>query len=241
MVDKDKIPRHVAIIMDGNGRWAKEKGLSRISGHKEGINRIREIIKAADEVGVSVLTLFAFSAENWSRPKKEINVLMHYLEDFLVREVRELHKNNIKFRVIGRDQPLPKHIQKKIKEAQARTAGNTGLVLVLAINYGSRQEITDAVKKIADLVVNGELTVDEINEEMIALSLYTRDFPDPDLLIRTSGEIRISNFLLWQLSYSELYFPKKYWPDFKKDDFYRAISEYNMRQRRFGNIEAERG
>ncbi len=237
MADKENIPRHIAIIMDGNGRWAKEKGLSRTSGHKEGINRIKEIIRAADEFGVKFLTLFAFSAENWSRPRNEISILMRYLDDFLVREVAAMHKKNIRFRVIGRDEPLPKRTQRRIQEAQKKTALNTGLTLVLALNYGARQEIVDAVKQISGLVAQGKVSVSQIDEDIIKSALYTFDIPDPDLLIRTSGEVRISNFLLWQLSYAELYFPKKYWPDFKKDDLLYAIKEYNMRQRRFGNIE----
>ena len=237
MSDKNSsIPRHVAIIMDGNGRWAQEKGLSRTAGHKEGINRVKEIIKAASESGIEVLTLFAFSTENWSRPKKEIDMLMRYLDNFLGKEIDSLHKNNIKFRVIGRDEPLPKNIQFRIREAQAKTADNTGLVLVLALNYGARQEITDAVRNISSAVSKGQLNPDNINEDTIKGALYTAGLPDPDLFIRTSGELRISNFLLWQLSYAELCFPKKYWPDFKKDDFLRAVKEYGVRQRRFGKV-----
>ena len=238
MLDDAGIPKHVAIIMDGNGRWAKERGLSRTFGHKEGINRIKEIIKAAQDNGIEILTLFAFSTENWSRPKKEINILMRYLDDFLVRQIKDLDRNNIRFRVIGRSEPLPENIQFKIKQAEDKTKDNTGLILVLALNYGSRQEIVDGIKKAVASVVRGERKIDDIDEGSFGGFLYTRGFPDPDLLIRTSGEVRISNFLLWQLSYAELYFAKKYWPDFKTADFERAIKEYKLRRRRFGNIEA---
>lgn len=236
MPQETNIPRHIAIIMDGNGRWAIEKGLSRTAGHKEGTKRIREIIKAADEFGVRVLTLFAFSTENWNRPKKEIDILMRYLDGFLDREAIELHENNMRLLIIGRDDPLPKYIQEKIRKVQAKTKDNTGLTLVLALNYGARQEIVDAFKKIIPLVARGEIALESIDENIISKFLYTYGLPEPDLLIRTSGEMRLSNFLLWQLSYAEMYFPKKYWPDFMKEDLERAIKEYKSRNRRFGGI-----
>ncbi|RJP29724.1 MAG: isoprenyl transferase [Candidatus Omnitrophota bacterium] len=236
MPQEINIPRHIAIIMDGNGRWATEKGLSRTAGHKEGTKRIREVIKAADEFGVRVLTLFAFSTENWNRPKKEIEILMRYLDSFLDHEAIELHENNMRLLIIGRDEPLPQYIQDKIRKVQAKTKDNTGLTLVLALNYGARQELVDAFKKIIPLVTRGEIALESVDENIIAKFLYTYGLPDPDLLIRTSGEMRLSNFLLWQLSYAEMYFPKKYWPDFTRDDLEKAIKEYKSRSRRFGGI-----
>lgn len=239
MTRVNNIPQHVAIIMDGNGRWAKERGLPRIAGHRQGAQQVKEIVRAASELAIKVLTLFVFSSENWSRPKKEINTLMRYLNDYLDKEINNLHKNNIRFKVIGRKHPLPQNLLAKIKEAEIKTQNNDGMVLVLALNYGSRQEITDAAKKIVEAALRKELNLDSLDEETFSSYLYTHDLPDPDLLIRTSGEIRISNFLLWQLSYAELYFPKIYWPDFKRKDFIRAIKEYQKRQRRYGNIATE--
>ncbi len=236
MPDKENIPQHIAIIMDGNGRWAKEKRLPRTAGHREGVNRVKEIIKAAREAGVKVLTLFAFSAENWKRPKKEIDMLMRYLDNFLKTQAQELHKNNIRFKAIGQDEPLPQAIQNKIREVENKTRNNTGLTLVLALNYGSRQEIVDAAKKISDSILRGELKTENLDEDKFRDYLYTKELPDPDLLIRTSGEMRLSNFLLWQASYTEFYFPKKYWPDFGPQDLKAAIREYKRRQRKFGGI-----
>lgn len=233
------IPNHIAIIMDGNGRWAKDRGLPRTAGHKAGIDRIKEIIKAADELGVKVLTFFAFSTENWSRPKKEVDMLMRSLGNFLEKEAADLVKDNIRFRVIGRDNPMPAALQDKIREVEDMTSSNTGLTVVLAVNYGARQEIVDAARKIVASALKAQLGADEIDEDKFRRFLYAPDLADPDLLIRTSGELRISNFLLWQLSYAELYFPAKYWPDFKKKDLELAIAEYNNRQRRFGNISAQ--
>ena len=237
MIDKNNIPRHIAIIMDGNGRWAQEHGFKRTAGHREGIKRVREIIKACAELRVKVLTLFAFSTENWLRPKKEINVLMRYLGNFLEKEVKELHKKGMRFMVIGSKEPLPKNIQVKIKEAQKKTADNTGLTLVLALNYGSRQEIVDAARRFASSVSRGEEKAEALDAGKFGRYLYTAGLPDPDLLIRTSGEMRISNFLLWQLSYAELYFTKKYWPQFLRQDLEEAILEFQNRERRFGGID----
>ncbi len=231
------IPRHIAIVMDGNGRWAKEKGLPRAAGHKKGAEQVEVIIKAASDLGVKVLTLYAFSAENWSRPKHEIDILMRLLSNFLANKVKQLNRNNVRFKVIGRKNPLPDYLIKKIAEVEEKTAGNSGLLLVLALNYGSRQEITDAVLRFWDLAVKGKVMPQDLNEEAFGEYLYTAGIPDPDLFIRTSGEMRISNFLLWQLSYAELYFPAKYWPDFGKQDLEDAIDEYNKRERRFGTIE----
>lgn len=236
MIDKNNIPRHIAIIMDGNGRWAKARGLSRTAGHRQGVKRVKEIVKAAAQLGVRVLTFFAFSSENWTRPKKEVDSLMRYLDNFLGRELKEMHKNNIRFISIGQAEPLPSNIQRKIKEAQQKTKHNTGLTVVLALNYGSRQEIVDAVKKFTQDVVRGQVQLKDLDVERFSSYLYTNKIPDPDLLIRTSSELRLSNFLLWQLSYTELYFPKKLWPDFGGDDLKEAIEEYQTRERRFGGI-----
>lgn len=235
-MNNNNIPKHVAIIMDGNGRWAQEKKLPRTAGHREGIKRVKEAISQAGKLGVKFLTLFAFSSENWARPKEEINALMRYLDKFLDTEVKDLDKHNIRLVVIGRDDPLPKNIQNKLKDAQEATRGNTGMTVILALNYGSRQEIVDAAKKITGLALKGELNINELDEEKFAEHLYTSSLPDPDLLIRTSGQMRLSNFLLWQFSYTEFYFPRKYWPDFKKEDFTKAINEYKHRHRRFGAI-----
>ncbi len=236
MIDKSNIPKHVAIIIDGNGRWAKERGLPRIFGHRVGINRVKEIVKVADKLGIKVITFFAFSTENWTRPEKEVNMLMRSLNNFLDRNIDELDEKNIRLMIIGRDDPIPKFLQTKIKEAQDRTKDNTGLIAVLALNYGSRQEIVDAVKKFTNAVIKDEANLEGLDIENFSNYLYTKGLPDPDLLIRTSGEMRISNFLLWQLSYAELYFPKKYWPDFGKEDLEKAIEEYQKRERRFGDI-----
>jgi len=236
VIDKNNIPKHIAIIMDGNGRWARARSLSRTSGHRKGVKRIKEIVKEAAELGVKVITLFAFSIENWSRPKSEINLLMRYLSNFLVREVNDLDKRNIRFLVIGKSEPLPLTIQRKIKEAERKTKDNTGLIVVLALNYGSRQEIVDAAKKFAVDVMNSKADINDLDEKAFSSYLYTRDLPDPDLLIRTSKELRVSNFLLWQLSYSELYFPEKLWPDFGPADLREAIEEYQSRDRRFGGL-----
>ncbi len=237
MPDTDKVPQHVAIIMDGNGRWAKRRGLPRTIGHHEGINRIKEIVQAASDLGIKVLTLFTFSTENWSRPKREIDLLMHSLDRFLKNESQKLNKNNIRFSVIGRDEPLPKYLQSRLKEVIELTSKNNGLIVNLALNYGGRQEIVDATKKIIDAVLDGRINKGDLDEQTFSQFFYKPELAEPDLLIRTSGEMRISNFLLWQLSYSELYFTKKFWPDFTKSDLIRAIEEYQKRERRFGNID----
>lgn len=237
-MDRISIPSHIAIIMDGNGRWAKERNLPRTAGHLEGIKRVKEIVRSAASMGVGVLTLFAFSTENWNRPKREVNMLMRSLCSFLDSEIKELDRNNVRFKVIGREDPLPEYVRKELKEAQAHTASNTGLVLVLALNYGARQEIVDAAKNFARKVLEDKVKIDSLKEDDFGDYLYTAGLPDPDLLIRTSGEMRISNFLLWQISYAELYFSSKYWPDFKKEDLEQAIEEFNKRERRFGKVDA---
>ena len=236
MAQEINLPRHVAIIMDGNGRWAKEKRLPRVAGHHEGTKRVKEIVRLARKLGLGVITFFAFSSENWVRPKHEVAMLLYYFESFLRKELPGMMKNNIKFRVIGRSHPISRRLLEKIRDAEKKTEKNTGLVFVLAINYGSRQEIVDAVKNICARVVDGQIDPNDLNEEEFSKYLYTSGLPDPDLLIRTSGEIRLSNFLLWQLSYAEMYFPKVYWPDFGREEFELALKEYQHRQRRFGNI-----
>lgn len=238
MIDKDNLPRHVAFIMDGNGRWAQEKGLTRTEGHRAGVKRVKEAVETARELGIEAITFFAFSTENWNRPKGEIEILMRFLSNFLDREVGRLHKNNIRLKAIGEGDPVPEYLQKKIRAAEEKTKDNSALTVVLALNYGSRQEIVAAAKKIAFLVSQGKLGLKDIDESCFNKFLYTAGLPDPDLLVRTSGEMRLSNFLLWQLSYGELYFPKIYWPDFDKQEFGKAIKIYQGRERRFGGINA---
>ncbi len=238
MLDKNNIPKHVAIIMDGNGRWAKERGLPRTAGHHAGVKRVKEIVKAAGELGIKAITFFAFSTENWSRPKKEIDVLMRYLNDFLNREINKLDKDNVRFMVIGAGDPIPAYLQEKIKDAQEKTKDNSGLTLILALNYGSRQEIVAAAKKFTYAVMKGKANIEDLDAEAFSQYFYTAGLPDPDLLIRTSGQMRISNFLLWQISYAELYFPQKNWPDFGKKDLWKAVEIYQNRERRFGGIDA---
>jgi len=240
MIDRNNIPKHVAIIMDGNGRWAKKRGLPRTAGHREGINRIKEIVRAASELKIKVLTFFTFSTENWTRPKREVDMLMHSLSNFLDRELRKLDKDNIRFKVIGQGDPVPAYLQAKIRQGEEKTKDNTGMLVILALNYGARQEIVEAAKKFSHAVVAGEANIEDLDADKFSQYFYTAGLPDPDLLIRTSGEMRISNFLLWQLSYAELYFPKKYWPDFNTEDLEKAINVYQNRERRFGRIDAHK-
>ena len=235
-LDTDNIPNHIAIIMDGNGRWAKEKGLPRIAGHREGINSVRDITRICGEIGVNFLTLYTFSTENWNRPKKEVNALMSLLLSTIKKEVRELHKNNVKFSTIGDLSFLPKNTENGLKEGMALTKNNTGLNLILALNYGSRQEIIDSVINIANKVKSGEIDSNNIDETLFSSFLYTKNYPDPDLLIRTSGELRISNFLLWQCAYTEMYLTNTYWPSFREDELFKAILDFQNRERRFGKI-----
>lgn len=226
------IPAHVAIIMDGNGRWAKQRGLDRSAGHVEGVNTVRRITEAASQMGIRFLTLYTFSTENWNRPQNEVAALMNLLLDSIEEET--LMKNNIRFDVIGDFKKLPDEVQKSLASCIEHTAGNTGMCLVLALSYSSRWEITEAVRQIATLVEKGELSPEQITNECIASHLETKFMPDPDLLIRTGGEIRLSNYLLWQCAYSELYFCDTFWPDFDKEEFYKAICKYQQRERRFG-------
>ncbi|HTY45389.1 MAG TPA: isoprenyl transferase [Patescibacteria group bacterium] len=236
-MNKGNLPRHVAIIMDGNGRWAQARGLPRLQGHREGVKRVKEVIRAASQLGIEVVTLFAFSTENWSRPRQEVQMLMRLLIHFLKNEIRELRKNNVRFLVIGRQQPLPDYVLRGLRQAEEDTKDNTGLKLVLALNYGSRQEIVDAAKKFARQALQGAVDPEALDTETFGAYFYTAELPDPDLLIRTSGEMRISNFLLWQLSYAELYFQKVCWPEFGGEAFKKAVQAYQKRQRRFGRLE----
>ncbi len=234
MNDPKNIPQHIAIIMDGNGRWARSKGLPKIAGHRAGARRAEEAIEAAGALGVKVLTLYTFSTENWKRPRHEVAALFNMLGDHLDKQEARLNKNNVKFSVIGDIEALPAPIKDKLNRTIYSTRNNTGLVLNLALNYGSRLEMIRAVRRICEDVKSAVLKPDEIDESLFSKYLYTADLPDPDLLIRTSGEYRISNFLLWQISYAELYVTKKLWPDFSKKDLKRAITEYQRRERRFG-------
>ena len=230
------IPRHIAIIMDGNGRWAKERGLPRTEGHRRGAESVRAMTEACRELGVQYLTLYAFSSENWKRPKREVDALMKLLELYLKREVKEMMKNNIKLQAIGRLHDLPESCQRELHRAIETTANNTELTLILALSYGGREEIVDGVKSLIESIEKGHLDKAMINNEVFSKHLYTRYYPDPDLLIRTSGELRLSNFLLWQLSYTEFYITDKLWPDFRKPELVEALQSYSQRQRRFGAV-----
>ena len=235
-VSADKIPRHIAVIMDGNGRWAKERGLPRIEGHRRGSEAVRACTAGCLEAGVGHLTLYAFSKENWQRPPTEVKALMALLDRFLIERTAEIMERNIRLRAIGHLQDLPEKARRRLDEAIARSAGNTALHLTLALSYGSRAEITDAARALAREVRAGRLEPEAINEASVSSHLYTAGQPDPDLLIRTSGEMRISNFLLWQLSYTEIVVTNKLWPDFTKEDVFAAIREYAGRHRRFGGV-----
>jgi undecaprenyl diphosphate synthase len=230
------VPRHIAIIMDGNGRWAKARGLPRIKGHEEGSRAARECVEGCAELKVDYLTLYAFSAENWNRPKDEVDALMKYLIHYLKSETPELNKNNVKLEVIGQIYRLPENVQEHLKKSIATLSKNNGLTLVMALSYGSRIEIVEAVRKIAEKTKQGKLDPADINEKVISDHLWTRNIPDPDLLIRTSGEMRVSNFLLWQISYAELVITPTLWPDFRKPQFFDALEEYTRRHRRFGGL-----
>ena len=233
-IKQDRTPRHIAIIMDGNGRWAKKQGLARMFGHKQGVETVHRITEAAAELGIQYLTLYAFSTENWNRPKEEVDALMALLVDTIVKETPTLMKNNIVLQTIGDLSRLPEATRSKFLECIEQTSHNTGLTLVIALSYSARWELIQAAKNIASAVQQGQLRLEEINEEVLSNHLTTADIPDPDLLIRTSGELRISNFLLWQLAYSEMYFTSCLWPEFTNEEFYRAIVDYQNRERRFG-------
>ena len=229
-----RLPHHVAVIMDGNGRWAKQKGKVRIFGHKNGVESVRQTIEAAAEIGINVLTLYAFSTENWNRPKAEVDALMNLLVSSLKNEVPSLQKNDIRLNAIGDLDKLPKKAYKGLQDVIKLTENNQRMVLNLALSYGSRNEILEAVKQISKKVVNNELKIENIDEKTINNHLYTFSLPDVDFMIRTSGEQRISNFLLWQSAYAEFYFTDTLWPDFRKEDFYKAIESYQKRERRYG-------
>ena len=237
-VDFERLPRHVAIIMDGNGRWAKQRRKRRVEGHRAGIAAVRDVVETSARLGLQVLTLYAFSIENWKRPKTEVTTLMGLLKHYLRSELNTLLKNNIRFQVIGRPGELPKDVQDELDRGMARTAGSTGLLFNIALNYGGRAEITDAVRRLlTDLMANGR-DPNKVDEAALASYLYTAGQPDPDLLIRTSGELRVSNFLLWQIAYSEIWVTDVLWPDFRRRHLLQAVVDYQKRERRYGGITA---
>jgi len=230
------LPRHVAIIMDGNGRWATSRGLPRVAGHSEGVKSVRSIVRAAGEIGIEYLTLYAFSSENWNRPSHEVSTLMSLLERSIDRELPELMARGVRFRVIGRPHGVPAEVQRRIDHVVDATASNTGLTLLMAFNYGARDEIVDACRRLAREAAEGRVRPEEIDEVRIGRALYTDGVPDPDLLIRTSGEMRLSNFLLWQIAYTEFWVTPTHWPDFEPRELYLAVAEFQQRDRRFGRV-----
>jgi undecaprenyl diphosphate synthase len=233
-IDRNRLPKHIAIIMDGNGRWAEQHTIGRIRGHKKGAQAVRTVVRACREIGIKYLTLFAFSSENWERPAKEVQALMFLLEEYLTKEIEQLQKQEIRLTTIGETGRLNQSVKEKLLQVKESTLKNDKMVLNLALSYGAKDEIICAVKKIIEDNKTGKIDVDKLNKETFGKYLYTSGMPDPDLLIRTSGEYRISNFLLWQLAYTELYFTKVLWPDFTKDDLLKAIASYQKRERRFG-------
>jgi undecaprenyl diphosphate synthase len=233
---KANLPAHVAIIMDGNGRWAKKRQLPRVEGHRHGAESVRAVVRTAGEIGIKYLTLYAFSTENWNRPKDEVDTLMNYLARYLKNEVGELQKYNVRLDVIGQTYRLPEFVQEQLHKTVALLERNNGLTLILALSYSGRAELVDAMRSIARQVRKGTIDPAEITEQLVAQHLYTRHYPDPDLLIRTSGEMRLSNFLLWQVSYTELVVTPTLWPDFRRPQFIEALEEYSRRQRRFGTV-----
>ncbi|MBR5979092.1 MAG: isoprenyl transferase [Verrucomicrobia bacterium] len=233
---KTHLPKHIAIIMDGNGRWAQKRGLPRVEGHRNGIESVRTVVELCGKLHISYLTLYAFSMENWIRPKDEVNMLMKYLAWFLKKETPDLQKNNVRLRAIGRLDLLPQEAQEQLALSIETLKNNTGLTLILALSYSSREEITHTVRNLARQVQAGQLDPEQIDEKLLSNSLYTKEYPDPDILIRTSGEMRISNFLLWQISYAELYVTPTLWPDFKEEDLCNALEEFAKRNRRFGDV-----
>ncbi|HYP27948.1 MAG TPA: isoprenyl transferase, partial [Blastocatellia bacterium] len=235
-IDPARVPAHVAVIMDGNGRWAARRSLPRVAGHRAGASAVRRTVEAAARLGIGCLTLYAFSTENWKRPRSEVDALMRLLREFLRKELRNLHKNNIRFQVIGRCEGLEAQLLEEIRKAEQFTSGNTGLTLSIAVNYGGRTEIVDACRRLALEVSEGRLSPSEIDDRHISENLYTRSLPDPDLLIRTSGEMRVSNFLIWQIAYSEIHVTPTCWPDFSDRDLYEAVLDYQNRDRRFGGL-----
>jgi undecaprenyl diphosphate synthase len=235
LIDKDRLPKHVAVIMDGNGRWAGVRKLPRVAGHRAGIESVRDIVESSARLGLQVLTLYAFSVENWKRPRKEIRTLMNLLKEYLRLELKNVHKNNIKFQAIGRIQELEESVRGELQRAMRTTKGNTGMILNIALNYSGRAELVDTFNRLLqEIKRNGHKHT--VSEELISQFLYTSGIPDPDLLIRTSGEMRISNFLLWQIAYSEIYITPTFWPDFRRKHLLEAILEYQRRDRRYGGI-----
>lgn len=239
LIDRERMPRHIAIIMDGNGRWARNRGFLRLAGHREGIKSVRDIVTCCREIGVKALTIYAFSAENWKRPELEVNTLMMFLEEFLRKELKTLMDNNIRFMTIGQTDKLPESVQRWLKKVIKETENNDVMVLNVALSYGGRTEIVEAIRLIARDAASGVLIPQDINSKTFSEYLYTRGLPDPDLMIRTSGETRISNFLLWQMAYTELYFTRTLWPDFRRHNLLLAILDYQHRERRFGMVEGE--
>lgn len=235
-IDKNRLPQHVAVIMDGNGRWAKEKGKLRVFGHQNGVLAVRDTVEGAVQLGIKYLTLYAFSTENWNRPKLEVMALMELLVSTISKETKTLMENGVRLNAIGNLSSLPEKCYRELKEAIDKTSGNTNCTLTLALSYSSRWEITEAAKEIAKKVKDGQLNTDDINEELFAAHLNTGNMPDPELMIRTSGEHRISNYMLWQIAYSELYFTTKLWPDFRREDLFEAVIDFQKRERRFGMI-----
>jgi len=233
-IDKTKLPKHVAIIMDGNGRWAKGKGKLRVFGHHNGVLAVRDVVEGAGELGIGYLTLYTFSSENWNRPKYEVSAIMELLISTINKEIKKLIQNNVRLNAIGDLDMLPGKCFQELQDAISKTSDNTGLVLTLALSYSSRREIVNAAKQMAEKVERGELKAADINEELFVQHLHTSNMPDPELLIRTSGEYRISNYLLWQIAYAELYFTAKLWPDYRKEDLFEAVLDYQRRERRFG-------
>ncbi len=233
-IDPNRLPAHVALVMDGNGRWAKARGSGRIEGHRAGIQSVRETVTTCRELGIKVLTLYAFSNENWHRPRLEVRALMRFLDEYLLRELDTLTENDIKLATIGRVERLPSHVQETLERVKEKTKDHESMTLVLALNYGGRTEIVDAARRAAAAISAGEITPDDLTEERFTSYLDTAGLPDPDLMIRTSGEVRISNYLLWQMAYTEFHFTPTLWPDFRKDSLYRAILDYQSRERRFG-------
>lgn len=240
-IKPEKLPRHIAIIMDGNGRWARKKFMPRTMGHRAGMGSLKEVVKACDEFGIKVLTVFAFSTENWKRPGEEVEFLMRLLVEFLNKELKELHENRVRINIWGETEPLPDDCRNLIDKAIELTRENQGLIFNIALNYGSRREMVQAARTLAEKVKSGEIEPEDIDDNIISDHLYSKGLPDPDLLIRTAGEMRISNFLLWQIAYSELWITDRLWPDFSKEDLAEAIAAYQQRDRRFGGLSQKTG
>jgi undecaprenyl diphosphate synthase len=241
-IDKERLPRHVAIIMDGNGRWAKQRGLTRVAGHRRGKQSVQDIVEAARRLGIQYLSLYAFSTENWQRPRDEVAALMRFLRHYLAAEMKKMMKNGIRLLAIGNLRRLPREVQIALRQTIDDTRHNTGMTVILAVSYGGREEITDAVRAVARRVRRGEIEPEDVDQTLVASHLGTAGIPDPDLLIRTSGEMRISNFLLWQIAYTEIYVTDTLWPDFRTDEFLAAVAHFQRRERRFGRTgeQAER-